>query len=156
MGPVAAITTCFRKSFSFSGRAARSEFWWFYLSVMVAGFFATFFDASILGRPIGGFSLFSFATFLFAATFIPILAAGARRFHDVALPGLLFVAPVTTSYVIHYYQATHMGYLTEYKPFGIFDALFYATSLLPLAVCCLPSRPAADNWDASQPAKVAR
>ena len=29
MGPVQALKTCLRKSFQFSGRASRSEFWWF-------------------------------------------------------------------------------------------------------------------------------
>jgi len=31
MGPVEAFTTAWRKSFAYSGKANRSEYWWFYL-----------------------------------------------------------------------------------------------------------------------------
>ena len=35
-----AITTCFSKFATFSGRATRSEFWWFYLFTLLLSWFA--------------------------------------------------------------------------------------------------------------------
>lgn len=36
MGPLDAIKTCLAKSFQFKGRASRSEFWWFTLTLAIA------------------------------------------------------------------------------------------------------------------------
>ncbi|MDG3041108.1 DUF805 domain-containing protein [Roseicyclus marinus] len=37
MGPFKAIATCYAKSLTFSGRARRSEYWWFALFLLLAG-----------------------------------------------------------------------------------------------------------------------
>lgn len=62
------IKTCFSKYFDFSGRARRSEYWWFYLFVFVLG-------------------LIPFVNLLTLATIIPTFAAGARRLHDTDRSG---------------------------------------------------------------------
>ncbi|WP_423907512.1 DUF805 domain-containing protein [Candidatus Spongiihabitans sp.] len=36
-GPIAAVRVCFVKYFAFSGRASRSEFWWFWLFALLMG-----------------------------------------------------------------------------------------------------------------------
>ena len=59
---------------TFSGRAKRSEFWWFFLFqvlVMVA--------ASMLGDVINGIASL--------ALLLPALAVGARRLHDIGRTG---------------------------------------------------------------------
>tara|TARA_B100000475_G_scaffold112057_1_gene81801 strand:- start:115 stop:480 length:366 start_codon:yes stop_codon:yes gene_type:complete len=38
MGPVEAFTTAWRKSFTYGGKATRSEYWWFYLIDLVVYF----------------------------------------------------------------------------------------------------------------------
>ena len=38
MGPVEAFTTAWRKSFTYGGKATRSEYWWFYLIDLVIYF----------------------------------------------------------------------------------------------------------------------
>lgn len=58
-----AIKTCFSKYFDFSGRARRSEYWWFYLFVFIL-------------------SLIPFVNLLTIATIIPTISAAARRLHD--------------------------------------------------------------------------
>lgn len=35
MGPIEAFTTAWRKSFTYSGKATRAEYWWFYLVNLV-------------------------------------------------------------------------------------------------------------------------
>ncbi len=68
------ILVCFRKYADFTGRASRSEFWWFTLFVILA-------DSALvyLSQTLG-------AVFLIAVL-LPLLAAGARRLHDCGRSG---------------------------------------------------------------------
>ena len=50
-----AISTCFKKYVTFSGRASRSEFWWFFLFVYVVGAVLYFID-SAMGLQMGASS----------------------------------------------------------------------------------------------------
>ena len=71
---VQAIKSCLGQYATFSGRAKRSEFWWFFLFqvlVMVA--------ASMLGDVINGIASL--------ALLLPTLAVGARRLHDIGRTG---------------------------------------------------------------------
>ena len=49
MGFGEAVKTCFSKYFQFSGRAARSEYWWFFLFVIVVSLVLAVLDAIIFG-----------------------------------------------------------------------------------------------------------
>ena len=71
---VESIKTCFSKYADFSGRATRSEFWWWAL-------FAALVSAAtgIVSEMLSG--LFSLAILL------PYLAVGARRLHDTNRSG---------------------------------------------------------------------
>ncbi|KNG94389.1 DUF805 domain-containing protein [Pseudaestuariivita atlantica] len=96
------VKTCFRKYFTFSGRASRSEYWWFFLFLVLGSIVASILDSMIFGAvevdtgpgsvgvesngPLG--SLFSLATF------IPALAAGWRRMHDTGKSGLYLLYPL--------------------------------------------------------------
>ena len=44
-----AIRTCFSKYFTFSGRASRSEYWWFFLFLILPSLVATILDSVIFG-----------------------------------------------------------------------------------------------------------
>lgn len=71
---VQAIKSCLGQYATFSGRASRSEYWWFFLFqvlVMVA--------ASMLGDVINGIASL--------ALLLPALAVGARRLHDIGRTG---------------------------------------------------------------------
>jgi len=80
------IRTCFSKYVTFSGRATRSEFWWWTLFVVLASFVLSLIDASILKAPdIGAlYAIFSLATFL------PGISVMVRRLHDVNKSGWWF------------------------------------------------------------------
>ena len=69
------ISTCFRKYIVFSGRAQRSEFWWFFLF--------TFVISVVLGI-VGSFvSALQFLEGVFSlAVLLPSLAVTVRRLHD--------------------------------------------------------------------------
>ena len=64
---------------TFSGRARRSEYWWFYLAYVLTYVVAAILDA-LLDVPI-------FTPVLFLALLIPTLAVGVRRLHDVGRSG---------------------------------------------------------------------
>lgn len=74
------IQTCFKKFADFSGRASRSEFWYFYLFVILV-----YFAGIILGFLIP----FFFAIVIIAAIIlvVPSLAVTARRLHDTGKSG---------------------------------------------------------------------
>ena len=69
-----AISTCFAKYATFSGRASRPEFWWFFLFQILVSI-----AASMLGDVVAG--LVSLAVLL------PALSVGARRLHDIGKSG---------------------------------------------------------------------
>lgn len=69
----------------FNGRASRSEYWWFYLSMLVYGLVVGI-VAGMLG--IGGEDGVDLAILVALLPFlIPIYAAGSRRLHDTGLSG---------------------------------------------------------------------
>ena len=93
------VKTCFSKYITFSGRASRSEYWWFALFVFVATSILAMIDAAMFGvdpvtqQPQGVLQpLFSLAIVL------PFLAAGWRRMHDSGKPGWLLLLPMLVSF----------------------------------------------------------
>ena len=88
-----AIAICLRKYATFSGRASRSEYWWFMLfctivmwSVQLVGIATFAFDSGILAIAAGVLNLFFF---------IPTLSAGSRRLHDTGRSGWWQLLPLT-------------------------------------------------------------
>ena len=77
------ISYCFSNYFNFSGRGSRSEYWWFYLFATLCGFVGSVWDAS-MGDTSGNGMMYWLFT---AATFLPAIAVGARRLHDVGKSG---------------------------------------------------------------------
>lgn len=68
------IKVCFNKYVDFSGRASRSEYWWFVLFVFLVQL---------------GLGLFSnwLALIFLLATLLPQIAAATRRLHDTGRSG---------------------------------------------------------------------
>ncbi|HPD93973.1 MAG: DUF805 domain-containing protein [Rhodobacter sp.] len=89
-----AVQTCFQKYATFSGRAQRSEFWWYVLAIIIANLVLGLVDSMLFGGHgnigvLGG--LFSLATF------VPSLAVSVRRLHDIGYSGwwlLLMLIPL--------------------------------------------------------------
>ena len=96
MKPSVAIDICFQeKYFTFSGRATRSEFWFFFIfasflssiinSVLL--FVSNFFSGTVA-------SVFLLLVVANSALFtLPVLSAAVRRLHDVEKPGWLLLVP---------------------------------------------------------------
>ncbi|VWX58107.1 conserved hypothetical protein [Burkholderiales bacterium 8X] len=69
-----AVSTCFAKYVDFSGRASRSEYWWFALAYVVLALVAGFIHQIVYAIVVLAFLL-------------PLITAGARRLHDVGRSG---------------------------------------------------------------------
>ena len=89
------IQTCFSKYADFTGRASRSEYWWWFLFELLATM-----ATSVVNDKVS--ALFSIAVVL------PSLAVGARRLHDIDKSGwfqLLFFIPVIDWIILIYWAA---------------------------------------------------
>ena len=79
------IKTCFSKYADFSGRALRSEFWWFVLFSILGGIVTTIIDIMILGYSIESYGP---VNIIFTVVLIlPGIAVTARRLHDINKSG---------------------------------------------------------------------
>jgi uncharacterized membrane protein YhaH (DUF805 family) len=81
MSFVDAIKSGFSKYVTFSGRAYRSEYWYWVLFVVIASLVALTLDSAILGYSPSGASPITGIFDL--VTFLPSLALAARRLHDM-------------------------------------------------------------------------
>jgi len=92
MNFIESIQTCYKKFFDFSGRASKSEYWWFQLYNAVIYVLTFVFQGDLV-------LLFSI---LIIANLIPVYAAGVRRIHDSDKSGwfvLLSLIPLIGLYV---------------------------------------------------------
>tara|TARA_B100000959_G_C14698124_1_gene507631 strand:- start:251 stop:622 length:372 start_codon:yes stop_codon:yes gene_type:complete len=80
-----AIKTCFSKYAVFSGRASRSEFWWFCLFGFIGGIVTVVVDVMILGYTVEDNGPVNIIFTII--TFLPYLSVGARRLHDIDKSG---------------------------------------------------------------------
>lgn len=97
------VKTCINKYATFDGRATRSEFWWFYLFVLIISLVAlipgyTLMIGAIAGTSDGeapgamfwlGLMLLIIGGLFELALIIPQLAVGCRRLHDRGQSGWL-------------------------------------------------------------------
>ena len=93
MNFVQSIQTCYKNFFDFSGRASKSEFWWFQLyAIIIYGMMFVFQGDLVL--------VFSI---LAIVNTIPLYAAAVRRLHDTDKSGwmaLISVIPLIGLYII--------------------------------------------------------
>jgi uncharacterized membrane protein YhaH (DUF805 family) len=87
------VKTCFKKYTTFSGRASRSEFWYFYL--FSYGLYAIL----IISALNISFIFYWFFLGFILATLIPFIAVTARRLHDINKSGWFQILPLPFSFV---------------------------------------------------------
>jgi len=92
MNFIESIQTCYKKFFDFSGRASKSEYWWFQLYNVIIYVLTFVFQADLT-------LLFSIVVI---ANIIPNYAAAVRRIHDSDKSGwmvLIAVIPLIGLYI---------------------------------------------------------
>ena len=83
-----AVIKCFMLYTVFTGRAEKSEFWWFFLFTFILGVMASIIDSTLgFDQAIGGNG--GVTTLIQIATFLPSIAVGSRRLHDTGRSGWL-------------------------------------------------------------------
>ena len=82
-----AVRSCLSKYVTFSGRAQRSEYWWWFLFTILVGMIGSTIDGALL--PEGTELVAPLASL---AIFLPSLAVGARRLHDRDMSGWILLA----------------------------------------------------------------
>ncbi len=102
MGPGQAVKSVFSKYATFKGRATRSEFWWYYLFLVVVGLILFGID-SITGLTYGSSTMTIndtvydvqgagiLSSIFWLVTLLPTLAVMARRLHDAGHSGLWII-----------------------------------------------------------------
>ena len=95
-----AVSVCLSKYVTFSGRARRSEYWWFVLLAVGVNVIAAIVDN------VAGNSIFAIVAGL--ALFLPGLAVAIRRLHDTNRSGwwylLIFVPFAPIALIVFYCQ----------------------------------------------------
>lgn len=82
------IENCLTKTFQYSGRASRSEFWWFFLFVLFARLALGAFKHIVLMTSQGlGTALELVVTMISLILILPTVAVQVRRLHDVGHSG---------------------------------------------------------------------
>jgi uncharacterized membrane protein YhaH (DUF805 family) len=116
MSFVDAIKTVLSKYVTFSGRARRSEYWFWALAVFIAGIVTNLIDRG-LGTEPGRVGLVS--GLLGLATFLPNLAVTVRRLHDTSRSGwwvLIGLIPLVGAIVLIVFAVQDSHGDNEYGP----------------------------------------
>ena len=142
-----AVSTCLSKYVTFSGRASRSEYWFFFLFSFIAGIAAGMVDMALVTVDLAMFSmepdlaadLAPASSLASLALFLPSLAVMFRRLHDidrtgwwagVSIPAFWFGLPFAGILVLFAFDTRApaiMGWLTTLFIIGI---LVYLLTML--------------------------
>jgi uncharacterized membrane protein YhaH (DUF805 family) len=100
-----AIRSGFRNYATFSGRALRSEYWYFALFIVIAGVVAHLLDAYLFPLRTVLTGVGPLGTLTTMALFLPSLAVAVRRLHDIDRTGwwsLLYLTLIGTIWLIYW------------------------------------------------------
>ena len=135
-----AIRTCFTKYFTFSGRALRAEYWWFFLFIVLANIVATTIDwqfftsvASIeteTSTSITATSNRPMSSLVGLVLFLPHLTVAWRRMHDSGRSGIYALLPMLLMGGTAAILMFGIGLADLFASGGTFDLLFTRLTLL--------------------------
>ncbi|GAA4676652.1 DUF805 domain-containing protein [Frondihabitans cladoniiphilus] len=157
-----AVSRFWRKYATFSGRASRSEYWWWYLVAVIVNGVLNSLGRS--GGPVGG--VFQGLAGLWSlAIVIPTLALLWRRLHDTGRSGLWAFAPIALGvigtvlaisglFALHVASGDGASLVPGGVLLGISGLAFVATLVVVLVLTLLPSNPAGERFDRRAPYPV--
>ena len=158
-----AVRTCFSKYVTFSGRASRSEYWYFVLFVILGSIACSILDTIFFGSAMvetgpGEFSASTSSNgpinaIFSLATLLPSLSAGWRRMHDTGRSGFFLLYPLIVMIGIF----TFVGFLSGFPTLmaGDFSGIIGGTSsvILFIAVIVLIISPLLVLWWLTRPSQ---
>lgn len=105
-----AVKSAFRKYVVFSGRASRSEYWWFALFIVISSIVTGILDLALFGTSVSTGTSYSattaftpISTLFSLAILLPSLAVSVRRFHDLDRTGwwtLVWAGPMVVLFIV--------------------------------------------------------
>ena len=118
MGFAEAVQSCFKQYVGFTGRARRSEYWWFALFGLIVGIVANLID-TVLGTMSEDTNVGVLGTIVSLALLLPTLAVAIRRLHDTSRTGwwiLIGLIPIVgwIVLIVFYVQDSHAD--NQYGP----------------------------------------
>lgn len=117
IGLFGAVARFFRKYATFSGRASRSEFWWWVLFTFIVNFAINLFS-QFVSEQVGG--ILSGAWWLL--TLIPGIALFVRRLHDSNKSGWLIILPYACYVIAFILLFAALGYAAfQFNATGTFS-----------------------------------
>ena len=109
------VKTVYSKYATFSGRATRSEYWWFVLFL-----YATILSAVLLGVATGiDKPILALIGIFVVLSFIPIVALRVRRLHDIGKSGwwiFLGLVPYIGGFILFIFSVMGSDGENEYGP----------------------------------------
>ena len=133
-----AISVCLGKYVTFSGRASRSEYWFFYLFSLIIGVVATIFQGGQEGLISGLATL---------ALLLPSWAVTVRRLHDTNRSGWWLGAPILSLFVAVAAPLVFFGITPGAGALTIIAGLaFFAWAIALLVFLCTKGDPGPNRF----------
>lgn len=137
-----AVRACFAKFLTFSGRASRAEYWFFFLFIVIWYAIAAIIDwryfTSVVGAEADGVTTVTVESaqpvqsIVGLVVFVPHLAAAWRRMHDTGRSGLFALLPILLTVAAATIMVFGVGIADLFASGGRLDILF--TRLTALVV----------------------
>lgn len=143
-----AIKSVFSKYATFSGRARRSEFWYFYLFYILVAFGLSFLSIRI---PVAKYLYILFGL----GVFLPYTAVTVRRLHDIGKSGwfllifmvVIFLISMLMFLIIDIIAPTVEGSsMTVFIVYSIFVLIVLALAIWLIVWLCRDSQPGENKW----------
>ena len=135
-----AIRTCFSKFFTFSGRASRPEYWFFFLFIVIWSIIAGIIDWQFFTqvattqtdevKQVTATSNQPVQRIVTLMVFIPHLAVAWRRMHDTGRSGLFALLPILLILGAFAVLIFGIGLASSFQHGGNLDILFTRATLL--------------------------
>ncbi|AXT27283.1 DUF805 domain-containing protein [Ruegeria sp. AD91A] len=135
-----AIQTCFSKFFTFSGRASRSEYWFFFLFILIWSIIAGIIDWQFFTqvaitesdevKSVTATSSQPVQSIVSLIVFFPHLAVAWRRMHDTGRSGLYALLPILLILGAFAVLIFGIGLASHFQHGGTLDIMFTRATLL--------------------------
>ena len=135
MGPVRAISTCLRKYATFSGRASRSEYWWFGLAVILTSIVALIIDTVVFDAlNTDGYMITPVLELFSLALLLPSWSVAVRRMQDIGQNGKIWFWAFAMYYTAVYFGTflDITGFAPDYDETRFFTAIVIIIALFLL------------------------